>query len=181
MSVLDGPGEGTWSVFAQKVVEERDAAREEVERLRKDHERSTDWYQQRFNRLRRWVKEEVEPLSEDVARRYFAICANGSPSPHESADWQETMHGLKLERDAALERVSQLERAVVDAALVQADFLEKRDAARHEVARLLLQIERLRHVLTDIREWAQRDHVMRFDDGAISLANYCTQAIQGEK
>lgn len=24
MSVLDGPGEGTWSVFAQKVVEERD-------------------------------------------------------------------------------------------------------------------------------------------------------------
>ncbi len=34
MSVLDGPGEGTWSVFAQKVVEERDAAREEVARLR---------------------------------------------------------------------------------------------------------------------------------------------------
>ncbi len=29
MSVLDGPGEGTWSVFAQKVVEERDKAIEE--------------------------------------------------------------------------------------------------------------------------------------------------------
>ena len=28
------PGEGTWSVFAQKVVAERDAAREEVARLR---------------------------------------------------------------------------------------------------------------------------------------------------
>ena len=28
MSVLDGPGEGTWSVFAMKVAEERDAARE---------------------------------------------------------------------------------------------------------------------------------------------------------
>lgn len=28
MSVLNGPGEGTWSVFAMKVVEERDAARE---------------------------------------------------------------------------------------------------------------------------------------------------------
>ena len=27
MSVLDGPGEGTWSVFAAKVVEERDEAR----------------------------------------------------------------------------------------------------------------------------------------------------------
>ena len=34
MSVLDGPGEGTWSVFAAKVVEERDALREEVEQLR---------------------------------------------------------------------------------------------------------------------------------------------------
>lgn len=34
MSIKDGPGEGTWSVFAQKVVEERDAAREEVARLR---------------------------------------------------------------------------------------------------------------------------------------------------
>ena len=28
MSVLDGPGEGTWSVFALKAVEERDAARD---------------------------------------------------------------------------------------------------------------------------------------------------------
>jgi hypothetical protein len=33
MSVLDGPGEGTWSVFAQKVVEERDALREKVASL----------------------------------------------------------------------------------------------------------------------------------------------------
>lgn len=34
MSVLDGPGEGTWSVFAQKVVEERDQLRGEVESLK---------------------------------------------------------------------------------------------------------------------------------------------------
>lgn len=33
MSIKDGPGEGTWSVFAEKVVEQRDAAREEVARL----------------------------------------------------------------------------------------------------------------------------------------------------
>ena len=33
MSVLDGPGEGTWSVFAAKVVEERDALREKVSSL----------------------------------------------------------------------------------------------------------------------------------------------------
>ena len=34
MSVLDGPGEGTWSAFAMKVVEERDDLRSEIERLR---------------------------------------------------------------------------------------------------------------------------------------------------
>ena len=34
MSVLDGPGEGTWSVFAQKVVEERDQLRDHVESLK---------------------------------------------------------------------------------------------------------------------------------------------------
>jgi hypothetical protein len=30
MSVLDGPGEGTWSVFALKVVEERDELRHKL-------------------------------------------------------------------------------------------------------------------------------------------------------
>lgn len=35
MSVLDGPGEGTWSVFAAKVVAERDEARAETARLRR--------------------------------------------------------------------------------------------------------------------------------------------------
>lgn len=34
MSVLDGPGEGTWSAFAMKVVEERDAARADVAKLK---------------------------------------------------------------------------------------------------------------------------------------------------
>lgn len=33
MSVLDGPGEGTWSVFAMQVVEERDRLRERVSEL----------------------------------------------------------------------------------------------------------------------------------------------------
>lgn len=34
MSVLDGPGEGTWSVFAAKVMEERDDARRERDEAR---------------------------------------------------------------------------------------------------------------------------------------------------
>lgn len=59
-------------------------------------EQQTDWYQQRFNALRAWVNAEVRPLSEEAAHRYFAIVANGSPAPHEQADWRETMHGLTM-------------------------------------------------------------------------------------
>lgn len=36
--VRNGPGEGSWSVFAEKVVEERDAARAEAEKLRAEIE-----------------------------------------------------------------------------------------------------------------------------------------------
>jgi hypothetical protein len=42
VSVLDGPGEGTWSVFALKVVEQRDAAREEAARFRRRYEEARD-------------------------------------------------------------------------------------------------------------------------------------------
>lgn len=83
-------------------------------------ERQTDWYQQRFDALRNWVKREVEPLSHDVAHRYWAIVANGSPAPHESADWKNTMHGLRL-------RAEQAER--------------ERDEARAEIKRLRAALE----------------------------------------
>ena len=58
MSVLDGPGEGTWSVFALKVVEERDALREKVveqanriEKLRA----SAKMYRARLKAVMPWV------------------------------------------------------------------------------------------------------------------------------
>ena len=35
MSVLDGPGEGTWSVFAEKVVNDRDKLQLQLEKVRK--------------------------------------------------------------------------------------------------------------------------------------------------
>jgi hypothetical protein len=35
MSVLNGPGEGTWSVFAMKVTEERDEARYQLQEEKK--------------------------------------------------------------------------------------------------------------------------------------------------
>lgn len=74
----------------------------EAELLRR-LEQQTDWYQQRFNALRQWVNSDVRPLSEETANRYFSIVANGSPAPHEQADWKETMYGLTV-RAAHAER-----------------------------------------------------------------------------
>ena len=37
MSVLNGPGEGTWSVFAQKVVEERDELKWKLQSLKEEN------------------------------------------------------------------------------------------------------------------------------------------------
>lgn len=65
------------------------------------HNKSIDWYQQRFKAIRKWVDTEVRPRSEEVANRYFAIAANGSPAPHERADWSETMHDLTLRAEQA--------------------------------------------------------------------------------
>jgi hypothetical protein len=56
MSVLDGPGEGTWSVFAQKVVEQRDKAIEErndvFRRLREAERRCVSLERERDEALR---------------------------------------------------------------------------------------------------------------------------------
>ena len=84
----------------------------EVRRLREDTDRSTDWYQQRFNRLRKWVDEEVRPLSREVATHYHSICANGSAVAHESADWSDTMHGLRLRAGALVAEVRRLQTAL---------------------------------------------------------------------
>jgi len=47
MSVLNGPGEGTWSVFAQKVVEERDELKWELRSLQEENAKLKEalrWY-----------------------------------------------------------------------------------------------------------------------------------------
>lgn len=92
---------------------ERDTAREEADRLRaqladsiKSKMNQLDWFQQRFNVLRKWVKDEVEPLSEQVAHRYWNIVANGSPSPFESADWQDTLHYARVQAEVAEKRLA---------------------------------------------------------------------------
>ena len=43
------------------------------------------------------------------------------------------------------------------------------------------EIERLRAALRDIRERARTDHVLRFDDGSILLADFITEVLEKEK
>ena len=92
-------------VIMSDAFEELQTARKEaLDRL----EKQTDWYQQRFNRLRRWVEEEVRPLNEGIAIRYYSICANGSPAPHESADWSNTLHDLSLRLEQAKLQINKI-------------------------------------------------------------------------
>jgi hypothetical protein len=58
--------------------------------------------------------------------------------------------------------------------------------ARAENARLREAIARaenarLRDTLHDIREWAKPEHVLRFDDGDVALADYITNALEKRK
>ena len=70
------------------------AQRERDEALR-SVEHSAEWYQRRFDRLREWVKD----LPDAKRTEYFSIVANGTKDPYEHPSYQETVRGLRHERD----------------------------------------------------------------------------------
>jgi chromosome segregation ATPase len=132
---------------AKRVEKERDEVRKRLEQ-------QTDWYQQRFNRLRKWVKEEVEPLSKEVAHRYFSICANGSPAPHESADWTDTMHGLKLRAEQAEKQLDETLFKCEQAELGLANGEEELAEVRQERDELRDRLEAITHEFECTIEYA---------------------------
>jgi len=48
-----------------------------------------------------------------------------------------------------------------------------------EAAIMRDRIARLCEALEDIREWAGQDDIISFDDGDISVADYCDRALRG--
>ena len=88
MSVKDGPGEGTWSVFAQKVVEQRDKAIEErndvFRRLREAERRCVSLEQERDEALRllatRVEAKRLDDAQEEIAR----LCAEARRADEEA-------------------------------------------------------------------------------------------------
>lgn len=117
MSVLDGPGEGTWSVFAVKVVAERDEARAEIARLR---------------RLLNMAEDEL-----------IAADDHGRREAKRADNVEAEVEALKAERDKALARCETL-RELADAAAYEQgvaqrrmmDAQRERDEARAELAAL---------------------------------------------
>ena len=75
MSTLNGPGEGTWSVFAEKVVEERDRLRgvcdlrlHIMERLEKERDEARAEVQEYRDQLRK-LPDANRVASQDAFRR----------------------------------------------------------------------------------------------------------------
>jgi len=91
--ITNGPGEGSWSVFAEKVVEERDAARAEVERLRSrvgwlNH---LDTAEGRAMHATEAVRVESEQLRADFREAMELLRGVGAPTGYvfltEAAEW----------------------------------------------------------------------------------------------
>ena len=92
----------------------------------------------------------------------------------ESGDDAATQTAERVVRELRQEYADVIDRLEKQSAAREATLRAEADTMRHRIAAL-------REALEDVREWATHDHVMRFDDGDVSLADYCTQAIQGEK
>jgi len=106
MSVLNGPGEGTWSVFAAKVVEERDEARHERDEARQRLERLLDksadgWMARALDaeRERDEWRSECASISEE-----FNLPAGIRPSEGEISQFLKDYEKARKERDERREK-----------------------------------------------------------------------------
>ena len=128
MSVLDGPGEGTWSVFAAKVVEERDQLRDHVESLKEQLECA-----QAFHNVAR-------------ARRDLAI----AQLRHAEADAEHAVAYAEQER----ERAERERNVLVEMLAYEFDWKDTSD--RHAMMHVENAIRNLRADLAVARETAAR-------------------------
>lgn len=119
--------------------------------------KSVDFYQQRFNALRKWVENEVRPLSEDIAHRYYSIVANGSPTPHESADWQNTLHGLTLRAEWAERQLGSITKERDEALRRQDSILKMADFNAEHMDKHMQEIIQEREFLRQDRDRLKAD------------------------
>ena len=132
MSVLEGPGEGTWSVFATKVVEERDTLREEVARLNALLASVTDENQDRAKREARSLEDWRELRAEND--RLKASRLPDVEYARLDVMWQQMVR----ERDEARAEVDRLrgavERMKAEEEQGVRDYLDLRDVADRAIS-----------------------------------------------
>lgn len=110
MSVLDGPGEGTWSVFAVKVVAERDEARAETARLRRllnmaeDELIAADDHGRREAKRADTVEAEVEALKAERDEALAKLYEMNLKLNQAYTDAER----LRKERDDAIRRITEV-------------------------------------------------------------------------
>lgn len=168
MSVLDGPGEGTWSVFAAKVVEERDEALEEVRQLKAQLENAIAAFHD-ASRLRAEVQksriraeDELAAVEKLLPRKMYA----GDLTT--SQNFKSYIAELVEERNRADARCDTLrelaDRAAAEQGLAQRRMLEaqaQRDTARREARALRTVIatagERLKACAWELTEFSYQE------------------------
>ena len=143
MSVLEGPGEGTWSVFAMKIVEERDALREKVASLEAELACAKAFHDVA-------VKERnLACFQLDAVEKELAI------AQREAEDNLCLLDSCRVERD----RLAGVERSLQDTTLENAALKESRDKWELTASRLHDELERLYALLYNCH-----DHIMSQHD-----------------
>jgi hypothetical protein len=142
MSVLDGPGEGTWSVFALKVVEERDEARRALREILAVIHRDGGHHTGRFG-ITQSVADAHATWAAMVAERDELKAKLEAELPamwrEDIASLNECLERVGRERDEALAQVARREReheALLETAQKALAHVEReRDEARAAIDR----------------------------------------------
>jgi len=160
--VRNGPGEGSWAVFAEKVVAERDELRHKLageaahirslEDLLVEATRERDEARVEVERLRREHDHERTVANEQLARAHDAVSERDEARAQVKA-WQAEELSRRTERDEARAEVERL-RAVLAKRTADLDAMHGTpcEQIRHEqeVADLRAEVERLRGALRAI-------------------------------
>lgn len=175
MSTLNGPGEGTWSVFAAKVVEERDRLRgvcdlrlHIMERLEKERDEA-QWHAEGLRAALALVEAERDEARAKIAG-LPAWQKGCEQALGDLADAEEAIARLYTERDEAR---AEAKRRLDELNMVQSQLtlaLHARDEARAEVQDYREQLRKL----PDANRVASQDAYRR---GAETMREAC--AIRG--
>ena len=150
MSVINGHGDGAWSAFAMKAIEERDALRAKVEEMRKDNDRLSRHMQESWARV-----DELRSAAENLRKEAEQsdekrIVATEQSSLRQRAEAEEVQNKLLIaEKEGRANDQKELRRL----SSYIGGVIKERDAAQKELKKLGEthgRIERRLHGMVDV-------------------------------